>query len=59
MEVPVPQNGWFTLENPTKMDENWGYPYFRKPSNPIVNLVGGDWNIWIIFPFSWECHHPN
>ena len=17
------------------------------------------WNIWIIFPFSWECHHPN
>ena len=17
------------------------------------------WDIWIIFPFSWECHHPN
>ena len=17
------------------------------------------WNIWIMFPFSWECHHPN
>jgi hypothetical protein len=17
------------------------------------------WNIWMIFPFSWECHHPN
>jgi hypothetical protein len=37
----VPQNGWFTWENPTKMDENWGYPNFRKLSNPIVNLVGG------------------
>ena len=27
----------------------------------MKNLVGGDWNhgIWIDFPFSWECHHPN
>ena len=27
--------GWFILENPKqkwmKMDENWGYPHFRKP----------------------------
>ena len=22
-------------------------------------LVGGDWNVTFIFPFSWECHHPN
>jgi hypothetical protein len=21
-------------------------------------LVGGDWNIWIIFSIYWECHHP-
>ena len=24
-------NRWFVRENPIKMDENWGYPYFRKP----------------------------
>ena len=29
-EIPIA--GWFLLrENPTKMDDDWGYPYFRKP----------------------------
>jgi hypothetical protein len=22
-------------------------------------LVGGDWNIWMIFPRYWKCYHPN
>ena len=27
----VPPNGWFRMENPIKMDDDWGYRYFRKP----------------------------
>ena len=27
----VPQNGWFPKDNPIKMDDDWGYPQFRKP----------------------------
>ena len=23
--------GWFMRENPIEMDDDWGYPYFRKP----------------------------
>ena len=26
----VPQNGWFIVENPLIIDENWGYPHVRK-----------------------------
>ena len=32
MGVP-PTNGWFIRENPIKMDDDRGYPYFEKPPN--------------------------
>ena len=27
----APPNGWFIMEGASKMDDDWGYPYFRKP----------------------------
>ena len=30
----------------------------RKSVRVQASLVGGDWNMILIFPFSWECHHP-
>ena len=35
-KLGVPQNRWFIMENP-KMDDNWGYPYFRK--SPYVSVM--------------------
>jgi hypothetical protein len=26
-----PIAGWFTMEHPIEMDDDWGYPYFGKP----------------------------
>ena len=37
-------NGWFTMGNPSKMDENWGYPYFRKPPNHPIFMGIFPWN---------------
>ena len=29
----VPRNRWSTRENPIKLDDKYGYPYFRNPPN--------------------------
>ena len=31
------QNGWLR-ENPIQMDDDWGYPYFRKPPLDVTVL---------------------
>ena len=36
-KMGVPQNGRFVRENLIKMDDDWGYPYFRKP--PYVPTI--------------------
>ena len=37
----IPQNGWFTIENPTKMGWWLGYPYFRK--SPFLIQLSSSW----------------
>ena len=32
------QTGWSIVGNPIDMDDDWGYPYFRKP--PLIRNVG-------------------
>ena len=41
-----PIAGWFSMgKSDTKMDENWGYPYFRKPPDEeMVDLCGSNGN---------------
>ena len=33
----VPHNGWFIMERPLKMDENWGYP--ENSGNPDMVAI--------------------
>ena len=33
-----PIAGWFIIKHPIEMDDDWGYPHFRKP--PYGNNVG-------------------
>ena len=41
----VPQNGWFTRENPIKTDDSWGYPY-DLGTPQIVWTNSQKWNGW-------------
>ena len=34
-----PQNRWFIRENPTKMDDDWGYPYDLGNLHMRVSIV--------------------
>ena len=36
-----PQHGWFTLRNPTKMDDDWGYPHDFGNLHIDVHLLAG------------------
>ena len=39
-----------------KVASRWGNPQKQFTSTNSWLVL---WNIWISFPFSWECHHPN
>ena len=41
-EWGYPKNGWFIIEHPTKMDDNWGYPYFMEHPHGPYNMVSSN-----------------
>ena len=51
----VPQNGWLTIKNPIKMDENWGVPPFEETS--ISELSPHD-DMWSVWAFDTPTIHP-
>ena len=51
----TPVAGWFIVEKQFKMDDDWGYSYFRKPpygSVPLsCGLVGQQFFVGVIWVF--------
>ena len=58
------------IDTPKKGDQPWRslvrkYHGTSSHGGSVVTMVVSIknwlvvWNIWIIFPFSWECHHSN
>ena len=48
-------NGWFAMENPIEVDDDWGYPHFRKPPYLV-----GEFNHLEKYEFvSWDYDIPN
>jgi len=45
--IGVPQNGWFTMEHPIKMDDLGAHPYFRKHPYSFMGISHKNSN--------WQC----
>ena len=63
-KIMVPQNGWFILETPIKMDD-WGYHYFRKHPYKYSWNLKIRWCLlytysicWCVIFFSWDFFLP-
>ena len=38
-QMMVLHNGWSTMERTIKMEDDWGYPYFRKPQHTVMQYI--------------------
>ena len=47
----IPQNGWFAKDNPIKMDDEQGYPHFRKPPTGTTGKTGQH---YILLNYGWS-----